>query len=69
MRMKTCLLVTGGIFALIGLTHLLRRFVEGAGVFAHDAGFIAANGAIFVVGSALATWAAMLLRRSRREPS
>jgi hypothetical protein len=65
--MKTYLIVTGGLFGLIGITHLVRLFVEGESILANGAEFIATNLTLFVLGTGLAAWATLLWRRQRRE--
>ena len=57
--MKAYLLVTGTIFALVGIAHLLRLFVEGHPL--SDPWFLVHNVALFLVGGGLAVWAARLL--------
>lgn len=64
--MKAYLVVTGAIFGLIGIAHLLRLFVEGHPL--SDPWFLGANLALFIVGGGLAVWAMRLLMRLR-EPS
>jgi hypothetical protein len=64
--MKAYLVVTGAIFGLVGIAHLLRLFVEGHPL--SDLWFLGANVALFIVGGGLAVWAVQLFRRLR-EPS
>ena len=64
--MKAYLIVTGAIFGLIGIAHLLRLFVEGHPL--SDTGFLAGNLALFLVGGGIAGWAAGLLAALRRHP-
>lgn len=64
--MKAYLLVTGTIFGLLGVAHLLRPFVEGHPL--SDPWFLGHNVALFLVGAGLAVWAARLLG-SLRGPS
>lgn len=64
--MKAYLLVTGAIFGLMGIGHLLRLFVEGHPL--SDPWFFGINVALFIVGGGLAVWAMRLLMRLR-EPS
>jgi hypothetical protein len=61
--MKAYLLVTGTIFGLVGVAHLLRLFVEGHAL--SDPWFLGHNLALFVVGVGLALWAARLVVRLR----
>lgn len=62
--MKPYLIVTGTIFGLIGVAHLLRLFIE-----RHrwsDYGFVGPNLLVFLVGGGIALWAVrLLLRRGR----
>ena len=60
--MKTYLVVTGSIFGLLGVAHLVRLFVEGRA----DPLFLAGNLAIFGIGVGVAVWAGLLLRRATR---
>ena len=64
--MKSYLVVTGTIFGLIGVAHLLRLFVEGHPL--SDSGFLMTNLALFIVGGALAVWAGRLLVSLRGHP-
>jgi hypothetical protein len=64
--MKAYLIVTGTIFGLVGIAHLLRLFLEGHPL--SDPWFLGHNLALFLVGCALAVWAARLLV-SLRGPS
>jgi len=59
--MKGYLVVSGFLFGLVGVAHLLRLFVE-RGELA-DPWFLAHNLALFFVGGGLAVWALQLLRR------
>ena len=57
--MKPYLIVTGTIFGLLGLAHLLRLFIE-----RHpwsDYGFLGPNLLVSLLGVGLAIWAARLL--------
>jgi hypothetical protein len=58
--MKAYLLVTGTIFGLVGVVHLLRLFVEGHAP--TDTWFIGSNVLIFLVGGGIAFWATRLLK-------
>ena len=61
--MKAYLIVSGAIFGIVGVAHLLRLFVEG-----HDASdhwFLIHNVALVIVGVGLALWALRLLLRGR----
>ena len=64
--MKAYLIVSGAIFGLVGVAHLLRLFVEEHPL--SDPWFIGHNVALFIVGAGLAAWAIRLLMRLR-EPS
>jgi hypothetical protein len=59
--MKAYLVVTGALFGVVGIAHLLRLFVEGHPL--SDPGFLGANLALFIVGGGVAVWALWLLRR------
>ena len=59
--MQAYLLVTGSIFALIGVAHLLRLVVEPGHGFSSDPWFFVHNFALFVVGGGIAVWALRLL--------
>jgi hypothetical protein len=59
--MKAYLVVTGTIFGLVGLAHLLRLFVEGHPL--SDPWFLGHNLALFLVGVGLAVWAVRLAMR------
>ena len=61
--MKAYLIVTGAIFGLVGIAHLLRVFVERDSL--SDPWFLAANLTLFIVGGGVAVWAMRLLKRSR----
>jgi len=61
--MKAYLVVTGTIFALVGIAHLLRLFVEGHAL--SDPGFLGSNLALFALGGGLAVWATRLVKRLR----
>ena len=63
--MQAYFLVTGAIFALIALAHLIRLIVEGQPGL--DPGFLLGNLAIAVLGGGLALWAARLFRIAIRE--
>ena len=61
--MKAYLTVTGAIFGLVGVAHLLRLFVEG-----HpwsDSTFLASNLLLFLIGGGFAVWALRLLLKLR----
>jgi len=61
--MKAYLVVSGVLFGLVGIAHLLRLFVEGHAL--SDPWFLAHNVALFLVGGGLAVWALRLLMRHR----
>ena len=59
--MKPYLIVTGTIFGLVGLAHLLRLFIE-----RHpwsDYGFLGPNLLVVLLGVGIAVWAVRLLRQ------
>ena len=64
--MKAYLVVSGALFGLVGIAHLLRLFVEGHPL--SDPWFLGGNVALFIVGGGLAVWALWLLRRQRGHP-
>jgi len=64
--MKAYLIVSGLLFGLVGIAHLLRLFVEGHP--SSDSSFLIHNVALFIVGAGLALWALRLLMR-RHGPS
>jgi hypothetical protein len=66
LQMKAYLIVTGTLFGLVGIAHLLPLFLEGHPL--SDPWFLGHNLALFLVGGALAVWAARLLV-SLRGPS
>ena len=57
--MKAYLVLTGTLFGVIGIAHLLRLFIEEHSL--ADAWFVGSNLALFVVGGGVAVWAARLL--------
>ena len=60
--MQAYFVITGAIFGLVALAHLIRLLVgEGS-----DPGFLLANLAISALGAALAVWAGGLLLGLRR---
>jgi hypothetical protein len=61
--MKAYLVVTGTIFGLVGVAHLIRLFFEGHPL--SDPWFLGSNLALFVVGGGLAVWATRLAMRLR----
>jgi hypothetical protein len=61
--MKTYLVVSGALFGLVGIAHLIRLFVERDRL--SDPWFLAQNLALFVVGGGLAVAALRLLQRER----
>jgi hypothetical protein len=63
LQMKAYLVVTGTIFGLIGIAHLLRLFVERHPL--SDPWFLGSNLALFVVGAGFAIWATRLVVRTR----
>jgi len=60
--MKAYVVVTGTLFGLMGIGHLLRLFVE-----AHplEPWFLGINLALSLAGAGFAIWAVQILRRSR----
>ena len=61
--MKAYLVVTGSLFGLIAIAHLLRLLVEGRPL--SDTSFLAENVGLFLICGGLAVWALRLLRRLR----
>jgi hypothetical protein len=57
--MKAYLILTGAIFGLVGIAHLLRLFFEGHPL--SDPWFLGSNLALFIIGGGIAVWAARLL--------
>ena len=57
--MKAYLILTGAIFGLVGVAHLLRLFFEKHPL--SDPWFLGTNLALFLVGGGIAVWAARLL--------
>ena len=57
--MKAYLIVSGAIFGIVGVAHLLRLFVEDHS--SSDRWFVVHNAALFIVGAGLALWALRLL--------
>lgn len=64
--MKSYLILTGVIFGVVGIAHLLRSFIEGHP--AMDFWFVGSNLALFVIGGGIAAWAARLLVGLRARP-
>jgi hypothetical protein len=64
--MKTYLVLTGAIFGLVGIAHLLRLFFEGNPL--SDPWFLASNLALLVIGGGIAVWAARVLVGLRSHP-
>ena len=58
--MKSYVIVTGALFGLVTVAHIARLFQEGAGPF-RNVWFVVMT----VLSTALAIWAAMLLRSER----
>jgi hypothetical protein len=61
--MKAYLVVSGTLFGLVGIAHLLRLFVERDSL--SDPWFLGHNLALFVIGGGFAVWALRLLKRQR----
>ena len=61
--MKPYLIVSGTLFGLVGIAHLLRLFVERDQL--SDPWFLAHNLALVIIGGGLAAWALQLLRLKR----
>jgi hypothetical protein len=61
--MKAYLGISGALFGILGISHLVRLFVERDQ--SSDPSFLVHNLALFLVGGALAVWALQLLRRQR----
>jgi hypothetical protein len=64
--MKAYLVVTGTLFGLVGIAHVLRLFLEGHPL--SDTWFLGSNLALFIVGGGIAGWAARLLVGLRSHP-
>ena len=64
--MKAYLVLSGCIFGLIGVAHLLRLFFEGQPL--SDPWFLWSNLLLFLAGGGIAVWAAWLLVSLRRRP-
>ena len=60
--MKAYLLVTGSLFGLAGVMHLVRLFVERGHSLAVDPLFLLANIGFFLIGGGFALWAYWLSR-------
>ena len=67
--MKAYIVVTGSIFGLVGVAHLLRLFLEGGHSLAADPWFFVGNLALFVIGGGIAVWALRLLADLRHPPN
>lgn len=61
--MKAYLVVSGVLFGLVGIAHVLRLFVERDRF--SEPWFLTHNLALFVIGGGLAVWALKLLWRQR----
>jgi hypothetical protein len=61
--MKAYLVVSGLLFGIVGIAHLLRLFFEGHPL--SDPWFLGHNMALVLVGGGLAVWALRLLSRLR----
>ncbi|HEY2685830.1 MAG TPA: hypothetical protein VGI93_20140 [Steroidobacteraceae bacterium] len=61
--MKAYLAVTGCLFGLVGLAHLVRLFAE-SGHSLSDPAWLAPNLGLFVVGGGVAVWALRLYRHA-----
>ena len=64
--MKAYLVVTGTLFGLVGIAHVLRLFLEGHPL--SDTWFLGSNLALFIVGGGIAGCAARLLVGLRSHP-
>jgi hypothetical protein len=65
--MKAYLVVTGILFGVIGVAHLLRLFVEGHPL--SDREFLGENLALSLICLGFAAWAGFILASSRGHPS
>jgi hypothetical protein len=70
---KAYLLVTGSLFGLAGIAHLVRLFVEDGHSLSADPLFFVTNIGLFMVGGGFALWALRLssqlgLRLTRDRP-
>lgn len=63
--MKAYLRVTGSLFGLVGVAHLLRLVIEPGHTPSSDPWFFGGNLALFVLGGGVAAWALRLLRALR----
>ncbi len=61
--MKAYLVVSGVLFGVVAIAHLLRLFVERDQL--SEPGFLVHNLALFMVAGAMALWALQSLRRQR----
>jgi hypothetical protein len=61
--MKAYLLLTGSLFGLAGVAHLVRVFVERDHSLSGDPQFFVTNIGLFVVGGGMALWALRLVRQ------
>lgn len=64
--MKSYLIVTGSLFALLALAHIARTFAESDRL-TTDPWFLLQGPGIGAIGAALAIWAARLLWSSSRK--
>lgn len=63
--MKAYLLLTGLVFGLGGIAHLVRLVMEPGHSFSSDPWFFVHNIALFIVGGAVAVWALRLFAALR----
>jgi hypothetical protein len=63
--MKSYLQITGGIFALVAVAHLLRTVAEWSRMTTDPWGFAIEGPGLGIAAAALCWWALTLLRRER----
>ena len=63
--MKTYLQITGGIFALVAVAHLLRTIAEWSRMTTDPLGFAVEGPGLGIAAGALCWWAITLLRGER----
>jgi hypothetical protein len=63
--MKTYLQITGAIFALVAIAHILRTVAEWSRMTTDPFGFAVEGPGLGIVAGALCWWALRLLRRER----
>jgi len=66
---KAYLLITGSMFGLAGIAHLVRVFVEGGHSLSADPQFFVANIGFFAIGGGFALWALRLTSQLQASPN